>query len=180
MISTLQIFAQVQKGINEVGVLVKSDPKKPKANRKGWDGTVKGGFIQIVSSEGGVIIGFPNNIAFKVNETEANITEIIIKNSDLNRTAGTPIGGITVKGGRNPGGQMKIITPNALNGYDLPSDWADGDHKLIIIHEATYTEKQSMSKAKSVIVNFIVKKEQNNYEIVEQSVVSTTRSNTKD
>lgn len=178
--STLQIFAQVEKGITQSGVSVKSDPKKPKSNRKGWDGTVKGGNIQIVSSEEGVIIIFPNNIAFKVNEAEANITETIIKNSDLSRTAVQPIGGIIVKGGKNPGGQMKIITPNASNGYNLPSDWVDGDYKLTIVHEETLTEKQNMSKAKLVIVNFIVKKEQNNYEILEQSIVNTTKSNTKD
>ena len=180
MMSTLQIFAQVEKGITQSGVSVKSDPMKPKSNGKNWDGTVKGGNIQIVSSEKGVIIIFPNNIAFKVNEAEANITETIIKTSDLSHTAGQPIGGIIVKGGRNPGGQMKIITSNASNGYNLPSDWADGDYKLTIIHEATHTKQQSVLKAKSVIVNFIVKKEQNNYEIIEQSIINTTKSNTKD
>jgi hypothetical protein len=180
MICTSQIFAQAERAINESGVSVKTEPKKAKAHRKGWDGTVKGGSIQIVPTEGGVIIIFPNNVAFKVNEAEEGITETKIKPSDLSSTTGQPIGGIIVKGGKNPGGQMKVISPNASNTYDLPTDWANGEYALTIAHEVAHTEQQSATKAKSVIIKFIVRREQNNYEIAEQSIVNTTKSNTKD
>lgn len=180
MISTSQIFAQAERAINESGVSVKKEPKKPKAHRKGWEGTVKGGSIRIVPAEGGFIIIFPNNVAFKANEAERSITETKIKPSDLNLTTGTPIGGIIVKGGKNPGGQMKVIAPNSSNTYDIPTDWADGEYALTVAHEVAHTEQQSTAKAKSVIITFIVKREQNNYEIVEQTIVNTTKSNTKD
>ena len=148
--------------------------------RKGWDGTVKGVSIQFLPSQEGLIVVFPDNIGFKVNEAEASITETKVKHSELSRTAATPIKGIIVKGGRNPGGQMKVIVPNASNGYDLPTNWTDGEYALTVAQEAANTEQQSTAKAKSVIIKFIVRKAQNNYEIVEQSIVNTTKSNTKD
>lgn len=56
--------------------------------------------------------------------------------SPANRQAGQPIGGIIVKGGRNPGGQMKTtVTDN--NGVFVFSGWEKGSYRVIT--ETPYT-----------------------------------------
>lgn len=48
------------------------------------------------------------------------------------RTAGTPIGGIIVKGGKNPGGGQfnKIVVENGE--FTLPADCPDGEYDMVI------------------------------------------------
>ena len=52
--------------------------------------------------------------------------------SATNRTAGQPIGGIIVKGGRNPGGNQfdKIIVEDGQ--FTLPSDCPDGEYSMTL------------------------------------------------
>ena len=48
------------------------------------------------------------------------------------RMAGQPIGGIIVKGGKNPGGQQfnKIVVEDGQ--FTLPSDCPDGEYKMVV------------------------------------------------
>ncbi|MEO7315835.1 MAG: hypothetical protein ABIW47_11645 [Ginsengibacter sp.] len=75
---------------------------------------------------------------FSVNSSENGLQELsTTKNpstdmSSGKRTAGQPIGGIIVKGGRNPGGNQfnKIIVEDGE--FTLPSDCPDGEYNMTL------------------------------------------------
>jgi hypothetical protein len=147
-VSFSSVFGQVettnQKGIQEAGIPVKSTaPKQTQGatfgERKGWDGTVKGNKIQIIPAEGGITVIFPNDIAYKIDEAKGSVTETKANTTSQNRP-GNPIGGLSVKGGKNPGGQMRGIDKKDVRFYELPPDWTDGSYTLQISFEPQSAE----------------------------------------
>jgi hypothetical protein len=182
------IFGQTgttnKKGINENGV-----PKQTQGatfgERKGWDGSVKGNKIQIIPSDGGVTVIFPNDIAYKIEGAKGSVTETKANSSMQNRVTGTPIGGIIVKGGKNPGGQMRGIDKKDVRFYELPADWTDGSYTLQISYESETDETASTETAPAINAkgktkgkvgraggNFILEKQGPNYIIKSVSSLS--------
>lgn len=93
------------------------------AERKGWDGTVKGG---------GRHTPFHN---FIVNQSGTIFTELspdeVAPGNPLFRP-GTPIGGIIVKGGKNPGGLMRVMKTDENGEIELPEEWIEGEYLIQI------------------------------------------------
>lgn len=155
-VSFSSAFAQVettnQKGIQENGISVKSTaPKQTQGatfgERKGWDGSVKGNKIEIIPAEGGISVIFPNDIAYKIDEAKGSVTETRANTSSQSRVAGSPIGGLSVKGGKNPGGQMRGIDKKDIRFYELPADWTDGSYLVQVSYEPETTETSASTDA---------------------------------
>jgi hypothetical protein len=175
-----QVETVNQKGIKESGVSVKTTaPKQTQGatfgERKGWDGSVKGNKIEIVSIEDGIIVIFPNNISYKIKPANGSIVHLEAVMSAQNRP-GNPIGGIIVKGGKNPGGQMRGIDKKDIRFYELPADWTDGSYTLQVSYEPESDEttnadsapaNNARGKTKGKIVkaggNFILEKQGASY-----------------
>lgn len=181
-VSLSTVFGQVettnQKGIQENGVSVKSTaPKQTQGatfgERKGWDGSIKGNKIQIVSTEDGIAVIFPNSIAYKTKPANGSFVQVDAGLVSQNRMASTPIKGIIVKGGKNPGGQMRGIDKKDVRFYELPADWTDGSYTLQISYERESTDaapaNNAKEKTKGKIVkaggNFILEKQGTTYAI---------------
>jgi len=174
-----------KKGINEKG-LPKQTQGATFGERKGWDGSVKGNKIQIVSTEDGIAVIFPNKIAYKIKPANGSIVHTDAGTAAQNRMASTPIKGIIVKGGKNPGGQMRGIDKKDVRFYELPTDWTDGSYTLQISYESetdettTSTEaapaNNAKGKTKGKVVkaggNFILEKQGPNYVISSVSSMS--------
>ena len=114
--------------------------------------------VSILSNEAGCDIVFTNQVksprdaasglatgkrmnkpmAFSVNSSDNAVSEIVSPRdaasglSTGRRSPGNPIGGLTIKGGKNPGGnQFNNLVAN--NGqFNLPPDCPDGDCDLIL------------------------------------------------
>jgi len=174
-----------KKGINENG-LPKQTQGSAFGERKGWDGSVKGNKIQIVSTEDGIAVIFPDNIAYKIKPDNGSIVHTDAGTAAQNRMASTPIKGIIVKGGKNPGGQMRGIDKKDVRFYELPADWTDGSYILQISYEAESDEttissdatsaNNAKGKTKGKIIkaggNFILEKQGPNYTIKSVSSLS--------
>jgi len=177
-----------KKGINENG-LPKQTQGATFGERKGWDGSIKGNKIEIVSTEDGIAVIFPDNIAYKIKPANGSIVHTDAGTAAQNRMASTPIKGIIVKGGKNPGGQMRGIDKKDVRFYELPSDWTDGSYTLQISYESepdetTNTEtspaNNAKGKTKGKVVkaggNFILEKQGPNYVIKSVSSLSGSGS----
>ncbi len=115
----------------------------PEMARKGWDGVVKGGRFEVFSTATGLIAVFPNDLVYAINADSGTIIEA--NSTILNSVLGQPIGGIIVKGGRNPGGQMRSITESGVSvksptrgkgkAFEIPADWMDGGYQIQISYE---------------------------------------------
>lgn len=93
------------------------------AERKGWDGTVKGGsrhtpFHNFIVNQSGTIL------------TELSPNEVAPGNPLFR--PGTPIGGIIVKGGKNPGGLMRVMKTDENGEIQLPGEWIEGEYLIQI------------------------------------------------
>ncbi len=181
-VSFSSVFGQAetanQKGVKENGV-----PKQTQGatfgERKGWDGSIKGNKIEIVSTEDGIAVIFPNGIAYKTKPANGSFVHVDAGLVSQNRMASTPIKGIIVKGGKNPGGQMRGIDKKDVRHYELPADWTDGSYLVQISYEPESAETEtspeittannSRGKTKGKIVkaggNFILEKKGASYSI---------------
>ena len=157
-VSLSTVFGQVettnQKGIQENGVTEKSTvPKQTQGatfgERKGWDGSVKGNKFEIIPADGGITVIFPNDIAYKIDDAKGSVKEVKGNTTSQNRVSSTPIRGIIVKGGKNPGGQMRGIDKKDIRFYELPVDWTDGSYSLQISYESETDETTSTETAPS-------------------------------
>lgn len=105
---------------------------------------------------GGIIVKGGRNPGGTLNVTTNNKGEMEINNATAGnyrfiislptnnpnaRVSGTPIGGIVVKGGKNPGGQMFTIVTNA-NGEFILNNLEAGNYKLVVMGP-TQKEKSS-------------------------------------
>ena len=106
------------------------------AERKGWDGTVKGGGFNFVIDQSGTIL------------TELSPDELAPGNPLF--LPGNPIGGIIVKGGKNPGGQMRELKTDDNGEADLPAEWIEGEY-LIQIESKTQTSEFVLTIGKEKI-----------------------------
>lgn len=88
------------------------------AERKGWDGSVKGGNFNFVLDQSGTIV------------TELSPDDVAPGNPAFK--PGNPIGGIIVKGGKNPGGALKIMKTDENGEIDLPEEWMEGEFLIQI------------------------------------------------
>ncbi|MBV5316116.1 MAG: hypothetical protein JZU47_22645 [Prolixibacteraceae bacterium] len=185
------VFGQVettnQKGIKENGIS-KQTQGATFGERKGWDGSIKGNKIEIVSTEDGIAVIFPNGIAYKTKPANGSFVQVEAGMVSKNRMAGTPIGGIIVKGGKNPGGQMRGIDKKDIRFYELPADWTDGSYLVQISYEPDNEEMTTTTevtpsnnlrgKTKGKIVkaggNFFLEKQGTNYAISSVSSLSGT------
>lgn len=103
---------------------------------KGWDGTVKGGSFSFVLDQSGTIL------------TELSPDDLAPGNPAFR--PGTPIGGIIVKGGKNPGGQMKELKTDENGVITLPKEWLDGEY-LIQLKSGTQTSEFVLTIGKEKI-----------------------------
>jgi len=176
------VFGQVEKtnrkGISENGVTEQTQGATF-GERKGWDGSIKGNKIEIVSAEDGIAVIFPNGIAYKIKPANGSIVHTDASIAAQNRMASTPIKGIIVKGGKNPGGQMRGIDKKDVRHYEFPADWADGNYLVQISYEPETAETETSpeittannlrGKTKGKIVkaggNFILEKQGASYAI---------------
>ncbi len=144
------VFGQTEttnkKGINENG-LPKQTQGATFGERKGWDGSIKGNKIEIIPAEGGISVIFPNNIAYKIDEAKGSVTETNGTPTSQNRVASTPIRGISVKVGKNPGGQMRGIDKKDIRFYELPADWTDGSYLVQVSYEQESVENETNTDA---------------------------------
>lgn len=187
-VSIFSVYGQVettnQKGIKENGVS-KQTQGATFGERKGWDGSIKGNKIEIVSTEDGIAVIFPNGIAYKTKPANGSFVQVDAGMVSQNRMAGTPIKGISVKGGKNPGGQMRGIDKKDIRFYELPADWTDGSYLVQISYEAENDETTSTEaapaniakgKTKGKIVkaggNFILEKQGASYAVSSVSSLS--------
>ena len=107
------------------------------AVRKGWDGTVKGGNFNFVLDQSGTIL------------TELSPNEVAPGNPLFR--PGTPIGGIVVKGGKNPGGGVLKVMKTDENGeVELPEEWIEGEY-LIQIESKTQNSEFVLTVGKEKI-----------------------------
>lgn len=135
-----------KKGINEKG-LPKQTQGATFGERKGWDGSIKGNKIEIVSTEDGIAVIFPDNIAYKIKPANGSIVHTDAGTAAQNRMASTPIKGIIVKAGKNPGGQMRGIDKKDVRFYELPTDWTDGSYLVQVSYEPESAETATSSDA---------------------------------
>lgn len=111
--------------------------------RKGWDGTVKGNHVEVFSTARALVVVFPNDLVYSIDAATGAIAEA--DSSILRSVLGTPIGGIIVKGGKNPGGQMRAINESGVSvrsptrgkgkAFMIPADWTDGGYQLQVINQ---------------------------------------------
>lgn len=80
----------------------------------------------------------PKPMSFTVSSADNSVTEVLSPRdiatgmASGKRTAGNPIGGLTIKGGKNPGGnQFSNLVVNDGK-FSLPADCPDGDYVLIL------------------------------------------------
>ncbi len=118
-------------------------PKEYENFRKGWDGTVKGG-----SKAASKTIN-------PLYEGNGNSGTNPLSNPSNAAKPGEPIGGIIVKGGRNPGGQMKIISDN--NGEFTFTNAEAADFKFTIEIPETTNENGNTARPGGPIGGIIVK-----------------------
>lgn len=105
------------------------------AARKGWDGTVKGLSSSIADVDGDgspeIIIGNP------VASTNAGLSQgasllggALPGGAVISAmVAGNPIGGLNIKGGKNPGGQMRTTTTNEFGEFEF-TGWDPGSYRI--------------------------------------------------
>jgi len=172
-----------QKGINEKG-LPKQTQGATFGERKGWDGSIKGNKIEIVSTEDGIAVIFPNNIAYKIKPANGSIVHTDAGTAAQNRMASTPIKGIIVKGGKNPGGQMRGIDKKDVRFYELPTDWTDGSYLVQVSYEpetaetsastdaATANNANRRRRVETLKSNFILEKQGTTYAISSVSIMA--------
>ena len=104
-------------------------------SRKGWDGTVKGLSATTADLDGDgspeIIIG--NTLESKngaLAQGASLLGGALPGGSVISaRVAGGPIGGIIVKGGKNPGGQMRTTTTNEYGEFEF-TGWDAGTYKI--------------------------------------------------
>jgi len=114
--------------------------------------------VRLITSESGCDIVFTNEIksprdaasglptgrrmhkpiVFSVNSSDNAVSEVVSPRDAASglatgkRSPGNPIGGLTIKGGKNPGGNQfnRIVANNGQ--FSLPADCPDGDCDLIL------------------------------------------------
>lgn len=172
-----------KKGINEKG-LPRQTQGATFGERKGWDGSIKGNKIEIVSTEDGIAVIFPNNIAYKIKPANGSIVHTDAGTAAQNRIASTPIKGIIVKGGKNPGGQMRGIDKKDVRFYELPADWIDGSYLVQVSYEpetaetsastdaATANNANRRRRVETLKSNFILEKQGTTYAISSVSIMA--------
>ncbi|WP_017260123.1 hypothetical protein [Pedobacter arcticus] len=92
-------FKNLPAGNYKFTVTAPTEPKQFENFRKGWDGTVKGGSINSVNKGKNPLYEEKGNSGVNPLSEPSNAAK-----------PGGPIGGIVVKGGKNPGGQMKMLS----------------------------------------------------------------------
>lgn len=78
---------------------------------------------------------FHNKLNFVLDQSGTILTELSPDDAAPGNPAfkpGNPIGGIIVKTGKNPGGQMREMKTDENGEVELPEDWADGDYLIQI------------------------------------------------
>lgn len=104
-------------------------------NRKGWDGTVKGLATSIgdVDGDGSADIFIGNGVEEKTGALAqgASLVGGALPGGAVisAMVAGNPIGGLNIKGGKNPGGQMRTTSTNQYGEFEF-TGWDAGTYKI--------------------------------------------------
>lgn len=139
--------------INNLSAFIVSFDSENLAERKGWDGTVKGGrrtpFHNFIINQSGTIL------------TELSSDDLALGNPAFK--PGQPIGGIIVKGGKNPGGQMRVMKTDENGEVELPKEWKEGEYLIQIeskIQNSEFVLTINKEKIKEVTpINMLVNKD---------------------
>ena len=138
--------------------LVKTKTKSNQSNDRSVVQNTDACLVKIVNTDAGCELIFANEpvmsreagsgmatgrrmhkpISFVVSSADNSVSEVLSPRDAASglatgkRTAGNPIGGLTIKGGKNPGGnQFNVIRVN--NGqFTLPADCPNGEYDLIM------------------------------------------------
>lgn len=110
------------------------------SNEKGCDIVFTNQVISPRDAASGLATGrrMHKPIAFSVNSSDNAVSEIVSPRDAASglptgkRSPGNPIGGLTIKGGKNPGGNQfnRIVANNGQ--FSLPDDCPNGDCDLIL------------------------------------------------
>jgi len=158
LIATFVLTLLVSSKVFSQDELVKSKTKSNQSNDRTAEQNSETCVVKIVSSDSGCDIVFVNEpiktreagsgmatgrrmhkpISYTVNSSDNSVSELKSPRDASSgqasgrRSPGTPIGGIIVKGGKNPGGnQFNGLTVS--NGqFNLPSDCPNGEYDLIL------------------------------------------------
>ena len=136
-------FKNLPAGNYKFTLTTPTEPKQYESFRKGWDGTVKGGSKAASKTTNPLYEG------------NGNSGENPLSNPSNAAKPGGPIGGIVVKGGRNPGGQMKIISDN--NGEFTFTNVEAADFKFTIETPETTADNGNTGRPGEPIGGIIVK-----------------------
>ncbi len=136
-------FKNLPAGNYKFTLTAPTEPKQYESFRKGWDGTVKGGSKA------------ESKTTNPLYEGNANTGTNPLANPSNAAKPGGPIGGIVVKGGKNPGGQMNIIS-NSQGEFTFTNGEA-ADFKFTIETPETTADNGNAGRPGEPIGGIIVK-----------------------